>query len=596
MPDDDKWYPGKHIKEGFKRVSTTALKADAADVAAAKPEEAAAANPRDMQPERQDQESGPWYPGKHIKKGVKRLKRVAEARRAGKADGTWEKAPPLALRNRLRSKRELATRRGSGEPVGQLLVGVLGGSFSTSRPYVIVELDGNEARTSTGTSKAPTWEDATFLLPVHDPSADLRIFVFDDASLDNQACIGRVIVPLASLCEGVALRPTPRLFAPTAARTAVFCVTPASAQHGKSILARYNEATPGVPGTGMVRPRHAPGAIELSLELQLDGARCAPLLGLLACYALAAPPGALEEEEGGVLEGEEGAQAADADTRKLDPKLIKLYVARLKRALGRPYLMAAPWCWALPVVWAYVCLAPTMAAWQLPWVVFGLLVANGAVDHSRRAERTGDLIFWEEEVGPNTMPKGLAKMRLLLSVLGAVQRGLGVLVTLLEKRRNLLNWQDGVVTTAAIGALAVASALLSLLLLLVPACVVAFAVGVVPLLANCAASLRGPFASDSAPAAAAAAPVAVDANGYPLAPLTAAAPAVAPAAEAPRKGARNGNGSGGMVQLLSNVLARTPDGGDIAHLHFCKQQLVQEQILPPATEGDSGRSGDTALL
>tara|TARA_B110001452_G_scaffold21766_1_gene17448 strand:- start:330 stop:485 length:156 start_codon:yes stop_codon:yes gene_type:complete len=51
-----------------------------------------------------------------------------------------------------------------------------------------------------------------------------------------------------------------------------------------------------------------------------------------------------------------------------------------------------------------------------------------------------------------------------------------------------------------------------------------------------------------------------------------------------------------MAQLLSNVLARTPDGGDIAHLHFCKQQLVQEQILPPATEGDSGRSGDTALL
>ena len=584
MPDEEKWYPGKHIKEGFRRVSTSARKDDAAD-AAAKPEEAAAtatatatatvtatatatatANPRDMQPERQDQESGPWYPGKHIKKGVKRLKRVAEARRAGKADGTWEKAPPFALRNRLRSKRELATRRGSGEPVGQLLVGVLGGSFSTSRPYVIIELDGNEARTSTGMSKAPTWEDATFLLPVHDPSADLRIFVFDDASLDNQVCIGRVIVPLASLCESVALRPTPRLFAPTTARTAVFRVTPASAQHGKAILARYNEATPGVPGTGMVRPKQDLGVIELSLELQLD-AHLAPQLGLLACYAQAPPPGALEEEEGGVLEGDE-AQAADADTRKLDPKTIKLYVARLKRSLGKPYIMLAPWCWSLPLVWAYVCLAS--AAWQLPWIVLALLVANGAIDNARRAERTNDLIYWEEEVGPNKMPRGLAKMRLLLSVLGKVQHGLGTAVAALEKRRNLLNWQDGVVTTAAIGILAVVCSLLSLLLFLVPACVVTFAVGVVPLLANCVASMQRAPAPDAA----------------------ATAPPAAPPTEAPKR-ARQGSGA---AQLLTNVLARTPDGGDIAHLHFCKQQLLEEHILPPAPESDSGRGGEKALL
>ena len=52
----------------------------------------------------------------------------------------------------------------------------------------IVELDGNERRTAVATCDTPVWEGEDFVLPVHDPSSDLRLFLFDDGDDGPRDC------------------------------------------------------------------------------------------------------------------------------------------------------------------------------------------------------------------------------------------------------------------------------------------------------------------------------------------------------------------------------------------------------------------------
>ena len=80
------------------------------------------------------------------------------------------------------------------------------------------------------------------------------------------------------------------------------------------MLARYNEAVAGVPGSGMARPKQELGEIEISLALQLD-APASAMLGLIACYAHTPPAGAVEEEEDTLLEGEEKRTASEDERR-----------------------------------------------------------------------------------------------------------------------------------------------------------------------------------------------------------------------------------------------------------------------------------------
>ena len=58
---------------------------------------------------------------------------------------------------------------------------------------------------SGATCDEPVWENEDFELPVYDPSSDLRLFLFDDESANNEKVIGRVIVPHAGLMLGQAL-------------------------------------------------------------------------------------------------------------------------------------------------------------------------------------------------------------------------------------------------------------------------------------------------------------------------------------------------------------------------------------------------------
>jgi hypothetical protein len=160
----EKWYPGKHLRAAVKKgVETT-------------------------------QEEG-WYPGKKL---VEKVKDTKEKIRTGELEPAYR--PLTRLRNRWKKKRTLS--HTGGEKVGTLHVSVLEAKqLRTPRPYMIVAFDGNEERTSTATSASPTWAEAVYEFPILDPSSDLCLFLFDDKSLKNETCIGRIIVPLCQLCR-----------------------------------------------------------------------------------------------------------------------------------------------------------------------------------------------------------------------------------------------------------------------------------------------------------------------------------------------------------------------------------------------------------
>ena len=265
--------------------------------------------------------------------------RAAEVRAELKAGNYQMPRRPLRalINTALHEKRPLRARADAGQGVGTLSIIVRGGTFfTTKRPYLIAELDGHEERTSVGLCDAPHWGLA-LTFEVFDPSSDLRIFLLDDEASHNERPIGRVILPLAHFCDGA---PLPR---PSPARRLLVRFMPVTAQHGETLLARYSEATPRVPGSGMVRPKGGElGTLELDVcfRLRRAGAHtCASgpghayandPLALLRAYALAPPPGRLTSVgHEAATDSSSASSAADARTaaaaakneRSLQPKV-----------------------------------------------------------------------------------------------------------------------------------------------------------------------------------------------------------------------------------------------------------------------------------
>ena len=504
-----------------------------------------------------------WYPGKHAKRALVNFKQRRELVEAKKAKGEWQPPTnPLAPFNiMLKEKRPLGVRAagGAAPAVGQLFVSVLGGTFRTKRAYLILELDGNEQRTETATCDAPSWND-DFAFPVHDPSSDLRIFVFDDEKAANERPVGRVIIPLARLCRGLLLR------TPSAPRRLLLQVSPVCTQHAKATHARFDEATPRVPGSGMVRPSKELGRLEIVVQLKLD-VPGASVLGMLAAYARAPPPGEIERE----ASADDAAAGGEAEPApKVQPKVLRLNTYRLRRYFGAPHLLRAPAVFALPLVLAAVCFA--LPLWTVPWVVVGLAAANGALDHARRAERTAGMVFWEEEVGESDMPTGLKKLKMVAGLLAKLQGGLGKAAAALERNKNTLNFADGSVTAVAFALLSLVAAACSAVLYLVPPQAIVFAVATLALIPSMAKAASGGGGGVDAAAAAAAA----DDDDGPVTPRK-AAPA-APAADAAAKP--------GLAQMVKNVLSRAPDSSDLAHRHFCDLMVLSDQDFGDAVAAE----------
>lgn len=536
--------------------------------------------------------SGGWYPGKYLRLAHQNFTaRMAEVK-AAKAKGQYQfpRHPLRAAASALKSRRRLHQRvegDGGAKPCGNLFLSIIGGRYRTSRAYWIGELDGNEFRTSVASCTTPSWAEEEAMLPIYDPSSDLILLLFDNESHDSTKPVGRVILPLPSLCRGLRLSSSS-----ASTRNLVARIMPVGHQHSTALLARYDEAVHGVPGSGMARPKHDLGTVELLVSVKFDAPRL-DRFGLLAAYAHAPPPGEIVDDDhdedhhdssGGGGSGS-GSGGGDAEaTAKLQPKLLKLNATRLARCLGKPHLLRGPTSLVLPFPLYLSCFR--LPLFTLPWMVLTLALANGLLAHHRRGEVTSELIFWEEEVGESNMPKGLiAKMKLLTSALAKMQTKLGQAATAMERSQNLLNWSEPPVTIAALVLLTGLATMGSLVLLLVPVHALAFCGGMAVLAPSLAVAVKelqggGVDGGDNAVAAAAAA-----SNS---APSSSTPPTPPPTQQQQQHGVKpkeeeaGGGGLAAVALMARNVLARVPDGRDTAHRHFAmSEQIVHNTIVEP---------------
>jgi hypothetical protein len=513
-----------------------------------------------------------WYPGKYLKMAHRNLSNRMADVKAAKAKGQYQfpRRPLLALHSAVKGRRRLATRSesdGGSPPCGHLFFSIVGGRYRTTRAYWTGELDGNECRTSVASCTSPTWEDEEFTLPIFNPSSDLLLFLYDNEAADNNKPVGRVILPLPSLCRG--MRPS------SLARTRhlVLRVMPTGNQHSPSLLARYDEACPGLPGSGMVRPLKEIGTVEILLAVRLD----APLssrFGMLAAYAMAPPPGEIDDDadddaeeaggggSGGGSGGGGGGVSSSARGNQLQPKLLKLNALRFSRCLGRPHLLRGPPALLLPAFLYLACFRLPLAA--LPWLILLLALANGVLARTRRAELTSSFVFWEGDIGESSTPKGIfAKLKLLTSLLAKLQYALGVAATAMERSQNTLNWEEPPVTITVIGLLAVLAALSSVTLAIVPLPALVFALGLLAL---------SPFLTDALR----------ELGGGP-AGVKGATTEASPPSSAKSATTARAVAALPIVAALRNVLARVPDGRDVAHRHFAmSEQVVQADFAVAA--------------
>lgn len=213
-------------------------------------------------------------------------------------------------------------------------------------------------------------------------------------------CFGRVIVPLTHLCGSpVGLRSSPK-------HTAYFSLAPASRQHSKHAMSDvYTEALRGVPGTGMVRPHTSLGHITLSFEFTFE-----PRLryGLLSAMA----------EDGDRSSSPDDETLAD-DSEGIEPQIIKRVIQRFERLSGRPYILTGPYiCVLFPLLWYGTLFAPL---WQLPYLVWMSVLANGAAGYAERTKRGEQFVFYEDMIEPEAV-QGLAKLKLLKKAVLALQK------------------------------------------------------------------------------------------------------------------------------------------------------------------------------
>lgn len=509
--------------------------------------------------------SGPddqYYAGKHLRNAAIKISTAIGENHEYKQHGQLERVyrPLLMIHHALKGKRTL-TRRPSGsdqDGVGKVRVAFIKGSFSCKRPYFIVEVDGHEERTAPALTRTPQWGEGAlqhteFELFVFDPSSDIRIWLFDDAEVHHELPIGRVTIPIKFLCTD-ALLPMPR-----PAHRAEFTVMPATKQWSPLLEARYTEAVPHVPGSGMVKPKQELGSIELEFQLTLT-APYSDSLGLLAAYAHATPSGAVQEDAAHSDSEDAGdVPQEEQSPQRLDPKILRGNIRRLKRVLGRPALLSGQQVFAMPVVLFWMCFHARLH--HLPWYVFGINLASGIFDHHRIAERSGEMILWEDEVGERDMPKGIGLLLRLKSLLGKLQEILGKAATVLERRQNVMNFADAPITVVATGCTACLATVTSTILYVVPIRTLCFLVGNALLLPHLIREARRKDADKQA------------AIGGPA--VGRAATSVSPAPAVVQNRLRLARAClAHLLRALSNVISRVPDGKDLAHEYFCKQAVL----------------------
>jgi len=457
-------------------------------------------------------------------------------------------------------------------PIGKLAVTLHGAvGLCAESPYVKARCEG-QLLTSVP-ERHGSLDSSSFSFEVYGLGGDLYLTILDRTNWGKagfgDAALGRVVVPLSSLLTPFfGLAPPEKVWVEL------------RPMHLESLMGtdpkKYYEVVDATLGTGLARPEHTLGFLELELVLTLEEP-------LLPSYWERPPH----------------------PTRVPDPcfspgvcmvrHIVRLQeVSRVPGEALRAFLQGGVKVQAgLVLLAAYVCFVAPL--WQYPLLLAGIACGLGIVLRQHRlasAVLDGPVSLWEDQI------EDLGRSRIeqtnkLLDDLAGIQRSVDVLASTCETSINLLDWSDPAVTLVGAGFLGLAAIVASgllfylaelvhyfglavfvgtrLVIFLVVVWAVAIKKGSHP--ATMASSGRhvGELASSSATATAAAAASMGDVSGIRSA-------AVGEGGEATVKNKEEKGGWSRPIVALCNLATRIPDRMEMAH-----RRIAAEQVVPHST-------------
>ena len=235
------------------------------------------------------------------------------------------------------------------------------------------------------------------------------------------------------------------------------------------------------------------------------------------------------------------------------------HVVRLKRCFSSPpYILIHPVTagYLLPLVHIYISFYVLPSAiWQLPFVIWSLVLVNGLIARQRYAERSQEFLYWEDFVGPSQIPGPIEKLRRITKLVTKLQGGLGKGANAIECLMNLHNFTNPAVSVFCYFFELVVAAVVATILTLVQVWALYFVAG---------AMFLFPFSLR-----------AFSGRASQLNQLQPLSDKKAPVEMKAKRGF--------YAEWVTNILSRVPNGDTVAHYHFCSlQQLDDGQLMAPA--------------
>eukprot|EP00467_Chlorarachnion_reptans_P011657 CAMPEP_0114504492 /NCGR_PEP_ID=MMETSP0109-20121206/10256_1 /TAXON_ID=29199 /ORGANISM="Chlorarachnion reptans, Strain CCCM449" /LENGTH=762 /DNA_ID=CAMNT_0001682683 /DNA_START=61 /DNA_END=2349 /DNA_ORIENTATION=- len=360
------------------------------------------------------------------------------------------------------------------------------GMAAAERPYVIVTVEGVSKQTAEGKGACPSWREGSgrsgdspaMRFAVSDPTGDIRLAVCDPTCNRKDRKLGRVIIPtqwLRASVMGVPYKwqstfdawlkvlPLPN----TAGIADILSQQIGGVQAKSNVEAEERKFFPAVPkekGSGLPKPEYPLGELRVKVKVHPSS----DVKDLAGSYVHPARSGATIVRWKEVDADVDEFLKDDEDTKVLSLEGVNRVIHRIKLLLkGPPLLMQPPYSLAT-IIWLYVACFRSSAS-KVPWLLWSLLAMQGLALAITRSYK--DIIVWDADIvkqKSKTVFEYGALIRKILRILGAYQYKADLIVTFLERFKNVLSGGDPFATALLFSVLAAFCALAQTIISILP--------------------------------------------------------------------------------------------------------------------------------
>eukprot|EP00667_Euglena_gracilis_P001504 EG_transcript_1503 len=339
-----------------------------------------------------------------------------------------------------------------GAAVGQLYITVVEGrGIQAKQPYVAVSLQGQMQRTAALPTSSPEWG-TELAFNLFDVSADVHVAVYDQPRVRGSWCVGRVVIPFATLLTPSLLAPSGALADPVTRWYELY--PPKRIRFNDDELgSKFIPGIRNIKGSGLPKPKKPLGYVKLQFQVLL----CESLARLLFA------PGwqAVGQENGPPIQR----------------VLMKNNFLRCKKAFSLPHVVRILLedlrsVWLVPSLMFWFCFVAR--PWQIPPTVLITLFVSGLVSRVRQQSLYDEITIWEENVEMEAEEGAAYRLQKYTQRVQDFQNMVGIWATAMERSGNVFNWSDPCVTGVAFTVLSLLTAALSLALVLLPVRYVTF--------------------------------------------------------------------------------------------------------------------------